>query len=344
MASNERSVTIKTSTIIKVIGVLVSLWLLWLVRDIVALLVVALFLAALMHPAVRWAAKKKIPKGVMVILIYIFLFGLLAASFALIVPTLAQQIGQLSETIGSSIAALSSALGSIRDFSQRYGLIQDITDGFGTLQANAAKAAGGIFVSLTGVFGGLIGLVLVLVMAFYMVVEEEEAARAFHSLVPKKYQEFITTLLTHVEAKISRWLLGQLAVSFLIGVMYFVGLLALGLKGALALALFAAFTEFIPYLGPILGGVPIVLVALSVSPATALLALILVVVIQQLENQVVVPKLMQKAVGLNPLVSIVALLVGAQLFGIVGALFAIPAVTALSVVLHEIYQHDWSRA
>lgn len=341
MPSPERSVAIQTSTILRVIFVLLALWFLWLVRDILALLIVALFLAGLMHPAARWGAKRRIPKGLTVIGIYLFLFGLLAASFALIVPTLARQVSQLSETIGSSLEVATQAIDTIRSFSEQYGLIRDLSDGLAALQENAARAASGIFITLTDVFGGIVGFILVLVMAFYMVVEEEEAVRAFHNFVPRKYRGFITTLLIHLEEKIGRWLTGQLLLSFIIGVLYFLGLTFLGLDGALALALFAAFMEFIPYLGPFLAGIPIVLVALSVSPITALLALILVILIQQMENQVITPKVMQKAVGLNPIVSIVALLIGAKLFGVVGALLAIPTATALSVVLHEVYQHEW---
>ncbi len=340
-SSAERSVTIKTSTVLKVIGVLIALWFLWLVRDILALLIVALFLAALMHPAVRWGSKYKIPKGVMVILIYLFLFGLLAASFALIIPTLIPQLGQLAETFGVAQYVKGSLNEFLAAFSFDSILTGNLASNIAALQSQFSSAAEGLYGTLLEVFGGLAGLAVVLVMAFYMVAEEKDAVRAFHNLVPKKYQDFIAKLLSHVEEKIGRWLTGQLALSFLIGVLYFIGLLFLGLPGALALALFAGFTEFIPYLGPILGGIPIVIVALSISPFTALLALILVVVIQQLENQVIVPKLMQKAVGLNPLISIVALLIGAKLFGVVGALLAIPVATAISVILNEVYHHEW---
>lgn len=341
MPTPDRNISISVASVLKIIGVLGALWFLWLVRDILALLIVALFLAALMHPTVRWGAKRKIPKGIMVIVIYLVLFGLLAASFALIIPTLARQVASLSQSIGSSVTFVSDTLAGLRELTQEYGFTQDLTSGLSSLQENAARAAGGFFLTLTDVFGGLVGLVLVLVMAFYMVAQEQEAVRAFHNLVPKKYQDFIASLLTHVEEKIGKWLAGQLTLSIVIAVLYYIALLALGVEGALALALFAGFMEFIPYLGPFLAGIPIILVALAASPLTALMALAVVIVIQQLENQIIVPKIMQKAVGLNPLVSIVALLIGAKLFGVVGALLAIPTATALSAVLHEVYQQKW---
>ncbi|MBU1034337.1 AI-2E family transporter [Patescibacteria group bacterium] len=335
----ERTVVIKTSTILKVIIILLALGFLWLIRDILMLLFVALFLAALMHPAARWGATKKIPKGLTVVFIYLILFALLAASFALIIPTLVRQLGSLSQIIGSSIVALSSSIQSLREFTVQYGLAGNLSAGVASLQEQASHAATGLFATLTGFFGGIVGFVIVLVMAFYMVVQDKEAVRMFYNLVPEKYQDLSARLLAQVETKIGRWLIGQLALSLIIGVAYYIGLLVLDVQGALALSIFAGFTEFIPYLGPILGGIPIVIVALSDSVVKALFALGLVVIIQQLENHVIVPRLMQKAVGLNPLISIVALLVGAQLFGIFGALLAIPIATALSVVLSELYKY-----
>jgi len=340
MTSPERTITIKISNILTILGVLASLWILWLVRDVIALLVVALFLAALMHPAVRWGSKRKIPKSVMVIFIYFLLFSLLAMAFALILPTVTNQVGQLSQTIGNSLHFVSSTVDSVRDFTQQYGFAQNFSSGISSLQDNVSRVASGLFLTLTDVFGGLVGLVLVIVMAYYMVVQEEEAVRAFHNFVPKRYQNFIVSLLTQVEEKIGKWLSGQLVLSLIIATLYFIGLVSLGLDGALALALFAGFMEFIPYLGPFLAGIPIILVALTISPLTAVFTLALVIVIQQAENQIIVPKVMQKAVGLNPLVSIVALLIGAKLFGVVGALLAIPTATALSVVLAEFYARD----
>ena len=129
----------------------------------------------------------------------------------------------------------------------------------------------------------------------------------------------------------------------LIVTIYYIGLRLLGVQGALVLAILGGFTEFIPYLGPILGGIPAVLVALSQSPTLAFITLILYVAVQQAENHILVPKVMQKAVGLNPVLSIVALLVGGKLFGIPGAILAIPVATACSVAVKEIFRFQRER-
>jgi predicted PurR-regulated permease PerM len=333
----ERLVAIKTSTIVKVVIVLLALGFLWLVRDVIALLFVALFLAALMHPAADWGAKRRIPKGLTVLLIYLILIALVSASFALIVPTVLSQVGNLSDVFRSLITTVSTGVQSVRALTEQYGFLNNLSSSVAALQQQASLAAGGVFNTLFGIFGGIAGLIIVLVMAFYMVVEEKEAVRLFQNLVPGKFQDVTAKIISQVEVKIGQWLSGQFMLSLTIGILYYIGLLVLGVEGALTLAVFAGFLEFIPYLGPILGGIPIVIVALSDSPIKALLALGLVILIQQLENHIIAPKLMQKAVGLNPLVSIVAVLIGAKLFGLVGVLLAVPVATAVSVILNAMY-------
>lgn len=334
----ERSITVQTTTILKVLGLFGALWVAWLIRDILALVFGAVFLAGVMHPIARWGAAHRIPKGVMVLLVYVVLFGLFGLSFALIIPTILQQVNGLSHTIGSSITTISSGVQSVRVFTEQYGLSDNLSAGVATLQGQLSDTASRFIAALGDLFGGLAQLVIMLVMAFYMVVQDRDAIRIFRNFIPESHQETIANILIQVEEKIGRWLTGQLILSLVIGVLYYIGLLVLGVDGALSLALFAGFTEFIPYLGPILGGIPVVIVAFSDSPIKALFAFGLVIIIQQLENQIIVPKVMQRAVGLNPLASIIAVLVGAKLFGVPGALIAIPVATAISVVLTELYR------
>lgn len=338
MPSAERSVTIKTSTVLKVIAILIAFGFLWLIRDILALILIALFLAALMHPAAKWGARHRIPRGIIVILIYLAMLTIAVASLALIIPTLIQEAGSVASSIGIPSDVVSSTLQTLREAVDKFRSISDVRAGVSSAQA-IFSAAGGFVSTIKDLFGGIAGVVIVLVIAFYMVVQDREATRLFHNLVPNKYQDKISTTLALVEEKIGGWLRGQLVLSLLIGILYYIGLLILGVNNPLMLAVFAGFLEFIPYLGPILSGIPIVFLAVGDSPFKGLLALGLVIVVQQLENQVIVPKVMQKAVGLNPLVSIIAVLIGAKLFGVVGALIAIPVATAASVLLMELYRN-----
>src|SRR3989344_4422777 len=289
----ERSISISTHTILKVIATLLILSFLWAVRDIIALVFAALILAALMNPFAQWAKSYHIPKGVSVIVFYVLFVGGLLLAFALVLPDLVEQTGKLSNTVGKSWQVLSSGIESLRHVSEEYGLTKNLEAGVATLQEQISSILPKLFRTLTGLFGGIAGLAVVLVMAFYMVVQEEEALQWLRNIVPEEYQKFTADLLQGVQVKFGRWLIGQLA--------------------------------------------------LSQSPPLALLTIILFVVVQQTENHILVPKVMQKAVGINPVLSIVALLVGAKLFGIPGAILAIPVTTACSVAIMEVYKFQRTR-
>ncbi len=340
MAISERNIRIETWTILKVLLILLALGFAYLIRDILALLFAALFLAALVHPPARYLATKHIPKGVTVITLYLLLFGIGIFTFGLLLPPLIDQSSRVMGSVGKSWEVLSSGVQSLRDFSSTYGLTDNLQEGVRSLETQVSRAATGIFSTLTDLFGGLVGLIVVLVMAYYMVVQEEDARNLLRNFIPEKYQQLSVAILKRVEEQMGAWLIGQISLCLIIGACYYIGLSIVGIDSALVLALFGGFTEFIPYLGPILGAIPAVILGLTQSPMKALLALIVIVIIQQLEGHIIVPKVMQKAVGLNPLISIVALLVGAKLFGIVGALLAIPVATAISAVLGEVYRYS----
>lgn len=341
--SQKRIIVIETWTLLRVLFVLLALGFMYLIRDVLALVFVALFLAALIHPAARSLSRYKIPKGVTVIALYLLMFGAAALIVGLLLPPLIDQSSSLIGSLGKSWRVLAESVQSIKELSVKYGLSENVQAGVQTLEGQVTNAAAGIFSTLTDVFGGIVGLIVVLVMAYYMVVNEEAARNVFRDFVPERYQEVSSNIIRRVEEKIGQWLVGQISLCLIIGVMYYVGLTIIGIDSALVLAFFGGFTEFIPYLGPILGAIPALIFAFSDSPAKAVLALGVIIVIQQFEGHIIVPKVMQKAVGINPLISIVALLVGAKLFGLVGVLLAIPVATTAAVVLSELYRYSKAR-
>lgn len=338
--TQKRVIVLETWTILRVLLILAGIGFLYIIRDVLALVIVALFLAALIHPAARALARFKIPKGVTVIALYLTMFGIAALAVGLLLPPLIEQSSSLLGSLGKSWNALSGSVHALQDISVKYGLSDNVQAGVQSLEGQVTHAATGLFSTLTDLFGGLVGLIVVLVMTYYMVVQEEEARNLFRDFIPEKYHTIGTTIIVRVEEKIGKWLLGQLSLCLIIGLMYYVGLMIVGINSALVLAFFGGFTEFIPYLGPILGAIPAVIFALSDSPIKALFALGVIIIIQQFEGHIIVPKVMQKAVGINPLVSIIALIVGGKLFGFIGILLAIPTATTVSVILTELYRYS----
>ncbi|MFH1172967.1 MAG: AI-2E family transporter [bacterium] len=331
------NVDISILSIVKIIVVLLFLWFVYAVKEIFGIIFVALILASAFDPWVDWMQKKKIPRGLGILLIYLILILFLSLIVILLIPPVTEQIQELSSNMPHYLSKLSSGFESLKQYSIENGLLGNLQKFLGSAGGASSAATGGVFSAVTGIFGGIVSFFLILVLTLYITVEESAMKRAIRFIAPDKYQPYIIQLINRIQNKIGRWLRGQLVLCVIIALLAYIGLLILNVKYALVLALIAGIFELIPYLGPILGAIPAVLLAFTQSPIKALLVIILYFVIQQLENNLIVPKVMQKAVGLNPIISIVALLIGAKLGGVVGALLAIPLTTAIGVFAKDFF-------
>jgi predicted PurR-regulated permease PerM len=226
----------------------------------------------------------------------------------------------------------------LKNFSAQHGVLKELDSGVSAIKDNLSQILGSVFSTVASVFGGIVSFFVVLVITFYMTVEETALKRTITFILPEKYHPFTLQLINKVQRKIGDWLKGQLLLSLILGILVYVGLLILGVQYALVLAVVAAIGEFIPYLGPVIAAIPAIFLTFAESPLKGVFVLILYVIIQQIENQILVPKVMQRVVGLNPIISIIALLVGAKIAGIVGVILAIPVATAISVIANEIWQ------
>ncbi|MFA4917547.1 MAG: AI-2E family transporter [Syntrophales bacterium] len=316
---------------------LVVIGLLWALRDVVAMLFVALLLSALIDPFADWFARHRIPRALAVIIVYAFLLAITASVIILLVPPLLAQVQQLVSNFSSIFTGLANSFSRFQDLTVQYGFGNNFQSGLQAIEEGVSNSFSGIFSTVTGFFGSLAAFVIVMVLTFYMVVEEDSARRFFKNLAPVEYQPFLVSLFNKMQKRIGYWLRGQLVLGVVVGLAVYLGLLILGVPYALLLGLIAGLLEIIPYAGPLLSAVPILIIAFSVSPLKGLAALLLVIAVQQIENNLLVPKIMQKAIGLNPVVSIVAMLVGVKFGGLVGALLAIPFATVISVAIEEFF-------
>lgn len=333
------NINITLGSLFKAVLVLILLYFFYLIKDIILLLFVSLILASAVDPLVDKLQSKKIPRGISVMFIYLILFSLLAFILITIVPPISQEIGDLAKNFPGYLERVSNSFTSLNDFSSKYGIGQNIGSGLDFINSNLQSATGGVLSTVSGFFGGVVSFFLVLVLTFYMVVEENAIKKLVWSIAPIEHQPYIMQLINRMQQKIGLWLRGQLILSLFIFLLVYVGLLILGVKYALVLALIAGLTEFVPYLGPMLGAIPAVFLALTQSPLLALFVAILYYVIQLTENNILVPKVMQKTVGLNPIISITVLLVGYQIAGIAGAILSIPVATAVSILLGDLFAH-----
>jgi len=197
------------------------------------------------------------------------------------------------------------------------------------------NVAGNTLGAIKVLFDGIFNAIIVMVITFFMIVDEKGFEKFLVSLFPSKHGKYILEKSKAVKENIGYWLRGQLKLMILIGVVTFIGLTILGVEYAATLALIAGITELIPVVGPIIAMIPALLIGLNDSLSQSFWILIMYIVIQQLEGNIIVPMIMNKAVGLNPIVIIISMMIGFTFLGIMGVIIAVPVATAISIFIKD---------
>ena len=326
-----------------VLGTLLGAYLLYRMLSILILLALAFVFASSIAPLVN-RLDRKLGLGLSIGLVYLGLFLGLAAMFAVIAQPL---VAQATLLVSDAPALLTRVQTQITAVQTRFNLpadtlTPDLRGSYGTLLQRAPSLAGGILRTTLGFVAGFGSSLLVLVMAFYWLLERRNIEGTWLGLVPVHRRGHAREMIQEIEEKAGGYVRGVATLAAIMAVLTFFGLELIGMPFALVLALIAGLAEFIPLAGVFIASAAALLVALSQSPKTALLVLILYTVLQQFENNFLVPKVTQRSGGLSPLTTLVAVLAGAGLLGVVGALLAVPVASAVDVVLkHTILRpHD----
>jgi predicted PurR-regulated permease PerM len=244
-------------------------------------------------------------------------FGFFGASIAAAIPSLVLQVNRLLTELPEITERVLPTLNlDIRAITQQVAPISE----------NVVKVT-------VSIFSNAVTLLTVLVFAFYFLLERRNAESVLVAWFGEEGALRIIAALRAVEAKLGAWVRGQLLLMFFIGVFVYVGLMLLHMEFALPLAILAGILEIVPIVGPILSAVPAVLIALATSPFLALSVVALYFIVQQVENNLVVPFVMRKSVGLSPLITIVALMVGGKLAGFTGVFLAVPLLLVIQVIV-----------
>jgi predicted PurR-regulated permease PerM len=338
MEINNRSININITalTVLKIIGLFILFYFLYLIKSILAIFFISLILASAFDPWVDWMQKRKIPRGFGIIFIYLIMLVMIISIISLIIPPIVEQSTELARNFPEIYKKFTSGFSAFKQFSAQHGVEADISEYLNKFSANSQGTLGNVFSTVSGIINSIFTFFLVFVVTFYMTVEENAIKKIVWSIVPEKNQVYVMHLINRMQIKIGLWLRGQLILCFIIFVLTFIGLSILKVKYALILALIAGVTEFIPYLGPIFSSIPAIFLSATQSLWLGVSVAILYVAVQQTENHIIVPKLMQKVVGLNPIVSIAVLMIGFKIGGIIGAILAIPVATAITVGLKDI--------
>jgi predicted PurR-regulated permease PerM len=331
----KRQIDISTGIIFRAVLIVLALWFLYLVRDIIALIFVSILIVAAIDPAVDWMQRKKIPRAIGVSIVYVALLAATGLAVSFLIPPLVNQFKDFSQKVPEYSKSLGVSLESLKNyFPQNNTNIGPQLSG--NINNELSLLPEKIFTSTVGIFSGLFSAIVILVMAFYMAVKENGTKNFIVSIMPEKHKEYAAHLTKRIEDKMGKWMQGQLVLMVVIFVLDFIGLTLLKVPYALALAIFAGLFEVIPYIGPFISAIPGVILGFTISPFVGAMTLLLYWLVQQFENYVIVPQVMKKAVGLNPITVIVALLIGVQLGGIFGAILAIPIAAAIGVVVEDL--------
>lgn len=323
----ERSIQISASTILKVIGIFVALYLLFLVREILLALFVSIIIASIIEPLAAHFEKKRIPRMLAAVLVYILVFGLIGFAFAVLIPVVLRDVPQVS--------------GQLHDYFQRLSLSSNLPflHNISSDVLFPESQFQTIFSRAQQFFGGLLSFILVLVFTFYLVIQKDPLRTIIHSLVPDQYLSTTLARVQKVRDTLSAWFRGQLLLGVIAGCIVFLVLSILHIKYAAMSGLLSGLLEFFPYIGPSIAAIPALFFAFHQGgPGLFFIVLLFYIILQQVQNHVFAPKVMQKAVGLNPIVSIVAVLIGAKFASILGALIAIPVATAISTILQDVFK------
>lgn len=314
-----RKVEISHRTIVFTVVFLILLWFVFFIREIILEFFVALIIMAILNPIVTRLSKFKIPRSISILLVYLIFLGLFSSAVAGVVPPLAEQ----TKSFVNGLPSYLGNLGIVPSLSEQ--LVRELLSTFGALPSEIAKFT-------VSVFGNVVGVLTVLFFAFYLLLARDKLNDQLGFLFGEKKKKEVGNVVDLLEVRLGSWARGQLMLMLLVGTSVYIGLSLLGIPFALPLSILAGFLEIIPYMGPILSAVPAVIIGLATSPIIGLAVAALYFLVQQIENYIFVPKVMEKSVGVSPIVTLLALAIGFKLAGIVGIVISIPVFITLQVL------------
>jgi len=305
-----QKVEISYKTIIFAVLFILSLFVLWQVRSLILTLLLCFIFMEGLNPTVNWLQKFKIPRVVAILVVYAIIITAISFSVAGLVPALVQQLTNLAAALPNAIKNINLWGFSAIDLSSQLKILENIP-------GSIANTAFSIFSNALSVF-------VFFVITFYLLLERKNFEHYLSEAVGSKNRIRALKVFAFLEKRLGSWVSAEFLLMIIIGLLSYVGYLIIGLDYALPLAIIAGLLELVPNIGPTIASILAGLFGLTISPLTAVLAVIWGIVVQQLENNFIVPKVMKETVGINPLVTIILITAGAKLGGIAGAVIAVP--------------------
>lgn len=323
----DKNIVISVKSIFAILGALLGVYLVFKLGTIIGYILMSLLITISLERAVRFLARqtllnRKMGRPIAVLLVYLLVFLALSLAISLGLNPLITQSQKLVQTLSKHEDIIS--FGNSFSFSTS------------SLISGLVNTSGGVVTATKSFFNNLAALFSILILSIYMSLDWNNIKSRFLVFFKDKKKEKVQKAITDIEDNVGLWLRGELVLMILIGVLSYVGLLIVGVQFPLALALISGILEIVPIIGPIISAIIAALVAVIDSPIKALLIVAVFALIQQTEGNIIVPKVMQRVSGFSPIIILIALLVGSNLFGLIGAVIAIPVLMVGAVVVRAI--------
>jgi predicted PurR-regulated permease PerM len=297
---------------------------LWTLRNLILTFFISFLLMEVLNPVINQLEKLKIPRPLSTVAVCLLVIMAISLSISQIIPIFVEQTSGLVKALPVSLQNIKVLGISAIDFSSQFRIIESIP-------SEIAK-------TILSLFSHLFDVLLTLVITFFLLQERQSVKQYVKKHVGGKSNRLVLRLMNLLENRLTKWVKGEFILMIIIGLMSYIAYLILGLKYAVPLAIMAGVLEVIPNIGPIVATSVATLIALTISPFIAIMTIISGFVIQQLENNFIVPKVMKETTGLHPLITIIVIVVGAKLAGISGAALGIPIFITLQIIIEFFYE------
>lgn len=338
------AITITPGAVLIVLTMLAGAWVVITLTNLFLVVLLSIVLASAVEPAIRFGAHYKVPRVVSVLAIYLALIGMIIGFFYFFLPPLVQETSRFVTMLPTYLDTLTLPQGVEPGTLLESATQQNLLESLRKLQTTFSTSSSGVFAAVNTVFGGVLSFVLIIVLSFYFAVQERGLDDFLTLVTPKKHQKYVLDLWKRSQHKIGRWMQGQVVLSVMIGVLVYIGLSLMQVEYALLLAIIAGALELIPVFGSILAAIPATIVAFIDGGTTlALLVVAYYIIINQFQGNIVYPLVVQKVIGVPPLLVILSLVIGGQLAGFMGIVLAVPVAAILREFVNDLQKDRQGR-
>ncbi|MDP3957022.1 MAG: AI-2E family transporter [bacterium] len=332
----DERVAIGTNIALRLAVVIAVAYFLYFVRDVVLVVLFAILTAAALSPAINKLREWRLSRVAAVIIVYATLLLGGITLLVIFLPLFFSEVKEFLHNWPEYVKRLDTFLSSLQAYLSTLGVDFQKEQFFRDIESNIAGWLSNILSTTLELFQSFIHLIGFFFLALYLSLEEKGIEKFFLLLTPKEYHAQALSVVSRMQGKVSQWLVGQALLMLIAFAMYYIGLTALDVPYALAIAFFGGIMEILPYIGPVIAAIPAIVIGLLVSPVLGVSALVFYIIAHQVEAHIIAPQVMKHSAGLNPVALIIAILLGAELAGPLGIILSVPITMMLSVFVDDI--------